>query len=96
MGGKMQLVATAILRADGEPMARRYNGRLYVAQKAYSEKGEADALADTIRARGNLARVTQERKPRRMRTTQRYMWVVWDGPADAPAAVGDDEGVACP
>lgn len=91
----MQLVATAILRADGEPMTRRYNGRIYTARGAYSDKGEADTLASTVRAEGDLARVTQERKPRRMRTTQRYMWVVWAGPADAPVTAEDDEGVLC-
>ncbi len=78
-------------------MARRYNGRLYVAQGAYSEKEEAEACAETCRGEGGLARVTQERKPRRMRTSKRYMWVVWACSADAVADnLEGEEVTACP
>lgn len=78
----MKLVDAAIFRDDGETMARRYNGRIYVAQRAYSDKSEADEYANSFRKDGGVARVTQERKPRRVRTSQRYMWVVWTGPAE--------------
>jgi hypothetical protein len=93
----MRLIPAAICRADGETMARCYNGRLYVAQGAYSEKDDAEACADTCRNGGGLARVTQERKPRRMRTSKRYMWVVWACPAEAVAEARAEEegGVAC-
>lgn len=94
----MRLIPAAICRADGETMARRYNGRLYVAQGAYSEKDEAEACAETCRGEGGLARVTQERKPRRMRTSKRYMWVVWACPAETgtDALAEEEVGVACP
>ncbi len=81
----MQLVAAAICRADGEVMVRRYNGRTYTARGAYSNREEADGYANSFRGEGLLARVTQERKPRRMRTAQRYMWVVWAGPDEVDA-----------
>ncbi|HRD25234.1 MAG TPA: hypothetical protein PLA39_03020 [Methanoculleus sp.] len=94
----MRLVPAAICRADGKTMARRYNGRLYVAQGAYSEKEEAEAYASICRGEGSLARVTQERKPRRMRTSKRYMWVVWACPAETgtDALAEEEVEVACP
>ena len=93
----MRLIPAAICRADGETMARCYNGRLYVAQGAYSEKEEAEAYASTCRGEGGLARVTQERKPRRMRTSKQYMWVVWVCPAETVADnLEGEEVAACP
>ena len=38
--------------------------------------------------------MTQERKPRRMRTSKQYMWVVWACPAETVADNLEGEEVA--
>lgn len=97
----MKLVDSAILRADGDTMARQYNGRLYVAQGAYQNRDEAGEFAHSFRQDGMLARVTQERKPGklRMHSSKKYMWVVWACPPESTqhASEVQSEGVAqCP
>lgn len=75
---------------DNGPRSRVYNGVRYHAVSVWGDEAAAKDAATAIRAQGNLARVTQEKRPlraysgktpehilRMRRGPGRYMWLVF-------------------